>query len=1817
MRKKFLLFTLFLPCLFFALRVVPAHAQSCASENEPNEQPAQATAIGGAGCVAAELGDGDQDFYLWTLNEEDAKQTWNFSLQGVATGNTGAQILRVTLADNGTDVVDSKKLFALSVFDGESAESGELLFQPGTYYIGVSAAGGNGAYQFDLKPVTPLPAAADATATSETPANLPPPGADQRIFTAGDLQGSDDYFAWNLSDNDATQRWRITAQLPLGEDGYLYLLNGDGNQITYQGIAPNGSFELNSLGLTAGDYRIELTSGRDHSTPYWLAIQPDGERSPTHEEEGNDNLQQAWPIDPAQPMDGVATAGHSDTDFFKLSVDADFSAKQWQVSTVTSEEATYELCLLDAQGNALQCREGDAPILTDLTLAVGDYYLTFRSKDYIGADYTIQFEETGEAVLEVESEPNDDVHHASLMGSENAIQGRFVGSEDDYYRFSVSGAPQLWRIQASGSGLQVLSYLEIDGNELSRIDGSQASRMRLDDLYLLPGDHYLRLHGEEGEYTLRAVPVGPPAETTKMPPGTVDSGAVVSDSADSESGGSGAGVTEREPNNSPDRAEHLPFDTPRSGRLSNVYDRDDYRFSLAGNEHVRIILVQPAGGLLQFDLDDLFYNANRSDGSPIIYESVLGPGDHFLNIDASTPSDEIYYLLLQRLNPLDLPIDNEAINNERSTAPFLPATLSVSGTVNNAEDYEDWYGLPDLAAATQITISVPPTVNVEVRSGEETLYPQTQDREQGLYSFAIDNGQPIYLGISGAGAYTLSIATDLPNPPSTAPPPLPLTLNLQPSVPEIAAFWEDGQQFSLNLTLTNTSSAALDLTLSASSSDYAWRFVTDELAAKQTLHLEVNETRSLVLPLKVLPEVLSALPARFAVRLEDAAGRYATATLDLPATCGALPVNPDSTLTTADTLRGGLNLAWTGLGGQPVDDQGNADIVQLFDEISSPAFGWAGQADQRLTVDLAGDEAVPVAGVILNPFGRIDLTHQLRHFEMLLSDDGVNFTSVYNGELAQNPVEQAIVFSQTVPARFAQLRLIDNWKGEGDIGIGEFKVIASADYQPGRTFNLLNPAQGGHVVSGLPLLSSLQQLVTAESEQPSAYASDTPLPAEWVVGFHHERAARITTLHWRNWESSDPLQRFSDVAVEVSTQSPVGPWQPLVNWTLDPTSSETQTLTLDAPVWARFVRFVAQPPAEQRSYAFPEQIAIDEAPVDATYRSILAEWGGPRPQAIFEQMSEVHPLASQINEVEPNNSRETAQALGIEQPINGTVVVNGDEDWFKLTVPAEANTLNLRLGGDPTVGVDVELFDSSGAPISHTDTITNGVLLIKAAVTPGDYTLHLIDPKRSIVFSWDTSGSVGPYLTQIYLSMATFTQGIDPQYEVVNLLPFGDPGQFLLEDFSGDPIQVQQAFNNYPRAESSSSAERNLFDSSEKLAPRSGTRAVVLMTDAESSSYDYTDRLWQSLNTVRPRIFSFEISSGGNPYAQDLMQDWAMVNNGYYENMSTLGSFEQGFDRATCLLRRPTAYTLSVSYSNEAPPPTPTPEPTATPTETPTPTPTLTPTETPTPTFTPTPTETPTPVAPGSLSVVGKANTAGEPSPVIGGGAVELILDASGSMLQRIDGVAKIAIARDVLTNLTSNVLPAGAPLALRVFGHKEAGSCRTDLEIPLQPLDAATVNQTIAGINAMNLAKTPIGASLRLVAEDLAGASGQKVVILVTDGEETCGGDPEREIQVLRAAGIDVRINIVGFDVDDAALKATFQRWASEGGGSYFNASNAAELDSAVTAALRAPFRVLDANGTEVATGVVNGDAVSLPAGTYTVEVESEPVQRGGGDGG
>jgi len=71
---------------------------------------------------------------------------------------------------------------------------------------------------------------------------------------------------------------------------------------------------------------------------------------------------------------------------------------------------------------------------------------------------------------------------------------------------------------------------------------------------------------------------------------------------------------------------------------------------------------------------------------------------------------------------------------------------------------------------------------------------------------------------------------------------------------------------------------------------------------------------------------------------------------------------------------------------------------------------------------------------------------------------------------------------------------------------------------------------------------------------------------------------------------------------------------------------------------------------------------------------------------------------------------------------------------------------------------------------------------------------------------------------------------------------------------------------------------------------------------------------------------------------------------------------------------------------------------------------------------------------------------------------------------------------------------------------------------------------------------------------------------------------------------------------------RTRIRRLATLGGGGYFDAKGAGQLEDAIGAAVSAPFEVRDATGELVGRGVVNGPSLELPPGTYQVTVLTDP---------
>lgn len=240
---------------------------------------------------------------------------------------------------------------------------------------------------------------------------------------------------------------------------------------------------------------------------------------------------------------------------------------------------------------------------------------------------------------------------------------------------------------------------------------------------------------------------------------------------------------------------------------------------------------------------------------------------------------------------------------------------------------------------------------------------------------------------------------------------------------------------------------------------------------------------------------------------------------------------------------------------------------------------------------------------------------------------------------------------------------------------------------------------------------------------------------------------------------------------------------------------------------------------------------------------------------------------------------------------------------------------------------------------------------------------------------------------------------------------------------------------------------------------------------------------------------------------------------------------------------------------------------------------------------------------------------------IAGATQVALIMDSSGSMRAKLeDGTRRIAAAKRVMIRVI-NQLPPFVRVSLRAYGHRHPSkpkrrSCRdTQLLVPFGKLDRAALKLAVSRLKPRG--QTPIGYSLRQLLRDFRGKKGPKLVLLVSDGIETCdpnAGDPNHPVAMirrLRAAGVNVQVNVVGIDIGKETARTFLKAIAKAGNGRYIDARNQTELERAIREGLSSSFDVIDAGGKVVARGTVGRGRVRLKAGTYTVVIRANPAIR------
>lgn len=176
-----------------------------------------------------------------------------------------------------------------------------------------------------------------------------------------------------------------------------------------------------------------------------------------------------------------------------------------------------------------------------------------------------------------------------------------------------------------------------------------------------------------------------------------------------------------------------------------------------------------------------------------------------------------------------------------------------------------------------------------------------------------------------------------------------------------------------------------------------------------------------------------------------------------------------------------------------------------------------------------------------------------------------------------------------------------------------------------------------------------------------------------------------------------------------------------------------------------------------------------------------------------------------------------------------------------------------------------------------------------------------------------------------------------------------------------------------------------------------------------------------------------------------------------------------------------------------------------------------------------------------------------------------IALDASGSMAARSGSSTRMAEAKSAIAEFASE-LPEGSTVSLRVYGHEgnnqdsgKATSCASSDRIYEGVSGDGGFAAALDGVGAVGW--TPLAKAISDAASDVPDDATEAVLYVVSDGLETCGGDPVQAARDVAAGGIRPVINVIGFEVG-AEERAALESVADAGGGTYVHASDAQTLE-------------------------------------------------------
>lgn len=760
--------------------------------------------------------------------------------------------------------------------------------------------------------------------------------------------------------------------------------------------------------------------------------------------------------------------------------------------------------------------------------------------------------------------------------------------------------------------------------------------------------------------------------------------------------------------------------------------------------------------------------------------------------------------------------------------------------------------------------------------------------------------------------------------------------------------------------------------------------------------------------------------------------------------------------------------------------------------------------------------------------------------------------------LEQTPGANVVTFPPA-RARFLKLRILST-QGRAAPQLAEVGVLEAAEPECSVVRDLprdiASPALGGAMVWFTSDKYGNEAGMLLESAGRGWRSADGSLPQSFVFAFHRDRTARIGSVEITpsgSGQKTDPASLPRTVAISVSDSSPVEGFHEVARIAFSP-GEGAKTVPVHKP--GRFLRIDVLENHGGKSTVLGH-VRIFEDP-DPSAPSVLSEYSDP--VRIPAEGSADGSGVRVTSESEPNDTPGQAGELTEGSVTTGALEPPGDVDYYRLRLDGNEPR---RLHADFSGRGAAELLTSSGDVLAR---------IIAGAdpgrmVQPGEYLLKVFTPPSSVVLIWDASGSMKDVLGELDRAVREYIES-SPRDVRVQMIEFADKPRTLLPSFSSDKRELLEALEGAFSAGMGSALYDALAEGVRLLGEERGERTIVVFCDGgtQGSKMRYA-ALWKALRESGIRIsaigFGASLDDWNEPIGSSnerMLRHFALATGGRFLRAESDEELAALYRLLADDLRGDPAYSVGIRFSGGT----------------------------------------------GRLNVLPIEERETEIMRKMPP-RMELILDASGSMNRRIGGKGsprRIDLAKKALVEVVDS-LPDSSIVALRVFGRRikegRKGACQdTELLVPFGPLDKEALKKKVQGIQA--LGTTPIAYSLKKAGEDFPPGPGERRILLITDGKEECGGDPAATVAELRRSGLEVRVDVVGFALEDEADREASRRVAERSGGLFFDTRDGEGLKEGVLRTLSPAFDVLGESGEPVAHGVVGGGPLEVSEGTYTV---------------